>query len=298
MLNHSSKFIASFIFLLTFWGQCSFAITLEELKSPKSPAYRLGTTDVIEKEYKVVDLTMQNATKKASYEKEYFKNITYSDTTLKELSKEVSKLLDIDREEMLEDVQILWYGAATKSETIKFALYKLANPEADKPNEGIVKKIVRPIASVSGMAGAGLMNPIAAASAMMGSSLFNSLTYDDKDLNYKFSKITDADMIVLIRKVDDLQKRMIREYYDYMSAQAVLKMANESLKNRARNFEAAKHMNRETLVIADAYYRTALDNKAQLELDFLAKRAALEQLVGPQALQEFEKKLIERQSVK
>ena len=51
------------------------------------------------------------------------------------------------------------------------------------------------------------------------------------------------------------------------------------------------YQSQEQLLVADAYYRSAIDNKAKLELEFLENRAALEQLVGLDALIEFEKKL-------
>ncbi len=292
------KNIIKLLILSLFLTQSSFAVTLDDLKLPKPPAYRLGTHNELEKEYKVVDINEINETKKSTYNEEYLKNISYSDSTLKDLSREISKLVELDKDDMLEDVQVLWTGAATKSETIKFAIYKLSNPDADKPDESIVKKIVKPLATVSSIAGAGFMNPIAATSALMGSSFLNSMSFSDKDLNYKFTKITDADMIILIRKVDELQKKMIREYFDYISSYEVLKMASESLQNRTRNYNQAKSMSDEALLIADAYYRVALDNKNQLELDFLSKRAALEQLVGSEALKEFEAKLQEREKEK
>lgn len=267
------------------------ATTLDELALPKDPAYRVGTGDAIEKPYKEIDLTEEQV---ASYDKEYIKNMTYADSTLKDISIEISKLLETEKPCMLEDVQILWAGAATKSETIKFALYKLSNPEKDKPDQNIIKKIIRPLASFSTIAGAGFMNPLAATTAMMSGSLINSMSFNDKDLNYKFSKVNDADMIILIRKVDELQKRMLSEYFDYMAAYNLLLMSCDNLNKRYTNFQLAKSDKNENLLIADAYYRVAMDKKAQLELDFLAKRAALEQLVGPEALGQFEKRLKER----
>ena len=130
-----------FIFsLIIFFTNSAFA---QEVMSPKSPAYRLGVTYDIEKEYKVTDITERKAEKTASYAKEYIKNVTYADSSLKDLSNEISKLLTIEKEEMLEHIQILWAGTALRSETIKFALYKLANPDADKPDESIIKKIIR-----------------------------------------------------------------------------------------------------------------------------------------------------------
>ena len=111
--------------------ETAIATTAKELHEPKNPAYRLGVTYNIEKEYKVTDLTQKQQEKTASYAKEYLKNSTYADSSLKDLSNEISKLLTVEKEEMLEHIQILWAGAAMRSETIKFALYKLANPDAE-----------------------------------------------------------------------------------------------------------------------------------------------------------------------
>lgn len=263
-----------------------------DLKEPKKPAYRLGVTYDLEKEYKITDVTNTQAEKTASYEKEYIKNISYADSSLKDLSNEISKLLSVEKEEMLEHIQILWAGAALRSETIKFALYKLANPDADKPDESIVKKIIRPLSTASSIAGAGLGDPFSATAAFVGGHLLNSLSYNDKDLNYKYTKVTDADMIVLITKVDNMQKKVIDLYYDYMTSYNLLSMAEKNLATREERYNASIYKTQEQLLIADAYYRSAIDNKAKLELEFLENRAALEQLVGIEALLEFEKLLI------
>ncbi len=271
-------------------GNCA---SVDTLKEPKKPVYRLGTSYSLEKEYKVKDLSQTQKEKTASYERDYLRNTTYADTTLKDLSTEISKLMTIEKEAMLEHVQILWAGAATKSETIKFALYKLANPDADKPDETIIKKIIRPLSTASSIAGAGLGNPFAATTALFGGHLLNSLSFNDKDLNYKYTKVTDADMIVLITKVDDLQKRVIDEYFDYMTAYNMLKIVEKNIKTREARYNSGVYNTEEQLLVADAYYRSAVDNKAKLELEFLEHRAALEQLVGFEALSAFEKVLIE-----
>ncbi len=279
------KLIFIFSIILLF-ATSAFA---QEVMQPKKPAYRLGVTYDIEKEYKVTDITERKAEKTASYAKEYIKNVTYADSSLKDLSNEISKLLTIEKEEMLEHIQILWAGTALRSETIKFALYKLANPDADKPDETIIKKIIRPLSTASSIAGAGLGDPFSATAALFSGHLLNSLSYNDKDLNYKYTKVTDADMIVLITKVDNMQKKVIDLYYDYMTCYNLVSMAEKNIQKREERYNLSIYDNNEQLIIADAFYRSAMDNKAKLELEFLEKRAALEQLVGIEALTEFEK---------
>ena len=285
------KFLFVYFILILFVNPC-FSVTEDELTEPKSTAYRLGVTYDLEREYKLTDLTQSQKEKTASYAKEYIRNSTYADSSLKDLSNEISKLLTLEKQEMLEHIQILWAGAALRSETIKFALYKLSNPDADKPDETIIKKIIRPLSTVSSIAGAGLGDPFSATAALFSGHLLNSLSYNDKDLNYKYTKVTDADMIVLITKVDNMQKKVIDLYYDYMTSYNLLSMCEKNIKKREERYNASFYENEEQLLIADAYYRSAIDNKAKLELEFLENRAALEQLVGLEALVEFEKLLL------
>ena len=279
------------LFLIFIWGQTANAVDINSLSNPKKPAYRLGVTYDIEKEYRVTDLTQRQTSKTASYEKQYIKNSTYADSSLKDLSIEISKLLTIEKEEMLEHIQILWAGAALRSETIRFALYKLSNPDADKPDESIVKKIIRPLSTASSIAGAGLGDPFSATAALVSGHFMNSMSFNDKDLNYKYTKVTDADMIVLITKVDNMQKKVMDQYFDYMTSYNLLRMTEENLKKREQRYNSGLYQTQEQLLVADAYYRSAIDNKAKLELEFLENRAALEQMVGVEALTEFEKKL-------
>ena len=248
-------------------GNTVFAVNLDDLKEPKKPAYRLGVTHNIEKEYRITDLTEKQSSITASYEKEFIRNSTYADTSLKDLSNEISKLLTIEKEDMLGHIQILWAGAAMRSETIKFALYKLSNPDADKPDDSIVKKFIRPLSTASSIAGAGMGNPFGATAALFSGHLLNSLSFNDKDLNYKYTKVTDADMIVLITKVDNMQKKVIDLYLDYMTSFNLLSMAERNLKTREERYNSGIYSTREQLLVADAYYRSAIDNKAKLEFE-------------------------------
>jgi len=268
-------------------------ITLEEVKSLKEPAYRLGTGAGPEIEYKIKKADSYEE-QRAKLVQEYMKNKSYADSSLADLSREIGKIVEADRETMIEDIGILWAGAAAKSETVKFTIYKLANPDADKPDENIVKKVVRPLASFSSMAGAGFLNPIAATTTIMSGALVNSLSTDDKELNYKYTKVTDADMIMLLKRVDDLQKRLINNYIDYMTALKATETAKETVINRYKNLQLVKDSSRDLQLIADSYYRSALENKNRLETDFLSKRATLEQIVGADVLQEFEEVLKNR----
>ncbi len=271
-----------------------------ELQGVKPPAYRLGLTDEPENQYEEVQ-TQTNIEQKEAVEKveetpiEY---MTYADLSIKNLSKEISKELSLDEKEMMGDLTLLWQGAASKSDTISFALYKLSNPEEDKPDEKSVKKVLLNIASLSTLVGAGMGNPLLATGSMLGSSIFGIMSQDTKALNYKYTRVTDSDMIILIRKVEDLQQNTVNLYYDYMTAKQLLELTDKVVEQRKKNYDAAQIQSKEVILVTDAYYRTALDDQAKARASFNAKRAALEQFVGNDVFTQFEQILKERDSKK
>ena len=91
--------------------------------------------------------------------------MTFADLSIKQISREVAADLELDQEDMVGDLSVLWQGAASQSDTINFALYKLANPDEDKPDEKSVKKVLSTIASMSTLVGASMGSPILATSS-------------------------------------------------------------------------------------------------------------------------------------
>ena len=261
--------------------------TLEDLKDSKPHAYRVGTTDDIEIEYKIKDAintkNVKNTDKQTNLE-----GLTYADLSIKKISREISKELEIDNAEMVGDLSMLWQGAATKSDTIKFAIYKLSNPDADKPNDKSVKKVLSTIASMSTLVGAGSGNPLLATGSFFTGSMLSIMGQDTKAMNYKYSKVNDADMIILVRKIDDLQQNIVNKYYDYMTARQVLKRTTKMVNERHNNYKLAQNGKRELVIIADAYYRDSLDMQMKARNEYFSKRAALEELVGTDVFNQFE----------
>lgn len=276
----------------------AFAVTYDDLKMPKSPAYRTGLSEEPEKEYfeaKAQNVLYQEYVKKEAQSFDV-NDLTYADLSIKQISREVSADLELEQEDMVGDLSILWQGAASQSDTINFALYKLANPDEDKPDEKSVKKILTTIASMSTLAGASMGNPMLAAGSLIGSNVLGIMSQDTKALNYKYTKVTDADMIILVRKIEDLQQKTVDLYYNYMTARKKLKMIDKIVSDRKRNYEYAQDMSREVILITDAYYRTALDNQMKARSEFYAKRAALEQFVGNEVFAQFEQDLKKRET--
>lgn len=274
------------------------AISLDDVTMPKQPAYRTGLSEEPEKEYmevKAEDKIKQEYVKKDA-EQFDVSDLTYADLSIKQISREVAADLELDQEDMVGDLSVLWQGAASQSDTINFALYKLANPDEDKPDEKSVKKVLTTIASMSTLVGAGMGNPLLAGGSLIGGNILGIMSQDTKALNYKYTKVTDADMIILVRKIEDLQQRTVDLYYNYMMARKRLKMIEQITADRKKNYDLSQTMSKEVILITDAYYRTALDNQMKARSDYYVKRAALEQFVGNDTFAQFEKDLKEREN--
>lgn len=272
-----------------------FALTYEELTTVKEPAYRLGTTDEVENK---MDITPNIIDTKAMLSENSIEeaNLTYADLSIKRISKEISQNLQIDYDEILADVSLLWQGAATKSDTIKFALYKLSNPDADKPSHTNVKKVLTTIANMSTLIGAGSGNPLLYATSLIGGNTLGIFSQDTKALNYKYTKVGDADMIILVRKIDELQQKVVELYYDYMTTREIYNMRSEIAKSRYYGFNGAqKESSKEVVIITDAYYREAIDLQRKAKNNFIDKRSQLEQLVGTDTFKQFEENLNSRE---
>lgn len=285
-------------FILTAFCVClfikpAFATTYEELNSVKEPAYRVGSSDDIEKPYKLVKPVDTNSVKIIDPVIDIEK-LTYADLSIKKISGEIAQELDMDYDEMYTDLSLLWRGAATKSDIIKFALYKLSNPEADKPDEKSVKKVLQSIASMSTLVGAGMGSPILASGSFLSGNVLGIMSQDDKTINYKYTKVNDADMIILVRKVDELQQQVVDLYYDYLTTKKMFEMTSKMAQQRYQNYKLSQDSSKEIILISDAYYRESLDLQMKSRSDFYSKRAALEQLVGNEVFVQFEQNINSR----
>ncbi len=287
---YKNKILISAFSCLLIFSQQAFCLTLEDVTNPLPPANRLGIGTQPENSYKISESDKKINSKEANLDKESeaLKDITYADLSLKKIAKEISDDGELNSNDVLEDVKLLWIGAAQNSETIKFIVYKLSNPDEEKPKESVVKKIIQPISTVGSLAGIGIGNPVAAISSIMGSSILGSMSIDDNDLNYKFSKVNDADMIVLIRKIEELQRKIMNYYFDYMSAREALILSDDIVAKRRKYFLNSQNMSDEQVIMIDALYREALNKQSKLRSDFLSKRSALEQIVGMETMAQFE----------
>jgi len=297
------KKIIPFLVVLTFILNISktCALTFDELNEPIDLMGRLGNSNSVEKRKTKEEVLKkeEEISKNAQLEDENYlnenteiisaTNANYADLSLKKLALDVSYELELDELDTNSDLSILWNAAVERSETMKYAIYKLSNPDEDKPNDSTIKKILKPIANISSLAGASVTgDPFVATGALIGGGLVNAFMKDDKEANYRFSKVSDADMVLLIRKIDTLQKKLIDLYMDYKTKQKLFVLEEENAKKREEIYQLAQNKTKEELTIADVYYRNAQIKAKKAQEDFLSARAILENLVGIQALSQIE----------
>lgn len=272
----------------------ALSLTYEQIMTVKEPMYRLGTTDEVENKIDI-DPSIIDTKTILSESSVNEATLTYSDLSIKRISKEISQSLQIDYDQILADVSLLWQGAATKSDTIKFALYKLSNPDEDKPDHTTVRKVLTTIANMSTLIGAGSGNPLLYCTSLIGGNTLGILSQDTKALNYKYTKVNDADMIILVRKIDMLQQKVVEYYYDYMTTRELYNMRSEIAKSRYNNFQNSQQSSKEVIIITDAYYREALDMQRKAKSAYSDKRAQLQQLVGEDTFKQFEDQINSRE---
>ncbi|MBR5304334.1 MAG: hypothetical protein IKU37_05860 [Candidatus Gastranaerophilales bacterium] len=273
------------------------AIDLSQLTEPKPIEGRLSNTDKVEsrkvkeatKEEKKAQLVsvkkQENIEQKAATEI----NSNYADLSLKRLADDIAWELDEDSIQINSDLSVLWNATVNRSETMKYAIYKLSNPDEDKPNETTMKKILKPIANFSSIAGASVAgDPYVATTALIGGGLVNAFMKDDKEVNYRFSKVSDADMVLLVRKIDELQKKMLSLYVDYKTKQKLASLTKENFEKREQIYKSSQNKIKEELSVVEAYYQDAKSGMLIAQDEYLTARAILENLVGLEALKKIE----------
>jgi len=255
------KIILCLTLLLMSYSLCYAEILYDDLNYAKEPAYRVGTTDDIENK---LEVKAKSELETVEADERYSKNIsdlTYADLSIKYMSKEIASIVDDEYDAVLNDLSFLWQGAATKSDTVKYAIYKLSNPDEDKPSNQSLKKVLSTIASMSTLVGAGTGNPMIASLSMIGGNAFSIFSQDAKALNYKYTRVNDADMIILVRKIDELQQKVVDAYYDYVTSRLFLDKTTEMVKIRYENYNSSQNSSKEVILVLDAYYRDAVDNQ-------------------------------------
>jgi hypothetical protein len=199
--------------------------------SPMAIMPRIGVNNQVETQ--VITEKVNKIEDQVTREKKK-KDLTYADLDLKRIADELKGDLDDEKADFVSDLKILWEAAVERSETIRFAILKLSNPNGEEEKKSVVKKILTPLASVAPLIGAGTPDPLAGSGAILGGGLLSSVLSDNSALNSHLSRVTDTDLVLLAQEIDTLQENLVTLYYNYLNSCKRLELADKVVENRYR----------------------------------------------------------------
>jgi hypothetical protein len=148
------------------------------------------------------------------------------------LHQQFSQELTEDQSADLSHLTLLWQSAVERSQSIRYAIDKLSSKDASGKavkNDNATKKLLNSIAQIGGAAGSLLTgSPIG---LMSGSVISDALSPSPTSPNQK--PVTDADMVILAKAVEELQSELLEAYYEFHFQRESLTLA-EKLYQRFR----------------------------------------------------------------
>jgi len=197
----------------------------------------------------------------------------------------MSEYFQVQKKMDIEDIKVLWESTVDRNPIIKFALKKLAMPADQRRihSSRMAKTVGALISGVSILPGLLGADSITSSVSSAGGSLANR-ALASKDLP-KHIPLTDTELIQLTRLVEDLQDRMIKNYYEYKSDLESLKIARqEVLKQNIAYTVALRAKDPMALMTAKAWYDNAIKDEMDLKRKVKSHRLELERLAGTDTL--------------
>ena len=129
------------LFALLLISAPSYAgITYETLNIQAPYATRFGVGEKPEIQYEEVKATTKNNEVVAKTIEDKEDNLSLKDLNVKYLADEISAEMDMDSAVILADLSLLYNSAIQRSETIRYAIYKLSTPKKTNPMKAQLKK--------------------------------------------------------------------------------------------------------------------------------------------------------------
>lgn len=192
---------------------------------------------------------------------------------------EIQKKMDIN------DITILWESTVERNTVVKFALKKLAMPaEQRRIHSSLMAKSVSALISGVSILPSFMGVDSMTSSASMATGSLASRVINSKTMP-KEMPLTDTELIQLASLVEDLQDKLIKNYYDYKSSIDALKVCRQNLLLQNKNYSDALKTNNElSILTSSALYDKNLINELKLEQQVKQCRLELERLAGAEAL--------------
>ena len=204
-------------------------------------------------------------------------------------SEELAKLIDIQKEHDIKDLEILWQGTVENNQIIEFALKKLATPESQRRiHSSLMAKTLSAIVS-----GASFVPSLMGANPAVQTSAFSAGRLAQGLLNKKNvpeeTPLTDTELIELASMVEDLQDTLISSYYNYKNTLSQLKSTRSKMLLYSRNYSnAQKGSDIMELAISTSLYDSMRLQEYNLEQAAKKYHIQLQRLAGKRAVDSLE----------
>ena len=97
--------------------------------------------------------------------------------------------------------------------------------------------------------------------------------------------LTDTELIQLAKLIEDLQNKLINNYYDYKSSIEALKVCRQNIILQNKNYSnALKSNNIISIIASSALYDKELLNEMKLKQQIKLSRLELERLAGSETV--------------
>lgn len=252
---------------------------------PKSASHRKEPKPVIDEE------TRKSITEAAlKLDQDTRKQLNQVADTIQREDQGIYNEVRDDEELSLTDIGMLWEAAVERSGTIRYAIEKLSRRDATgKPVEAdnFSKRMIGSLVHLGGVAGsmwtgtpAGLIGSGMIQDMMAGSPTDSAL-----------SRVTDADMVILAKEVEELQSQLITLYYNYKHAKERLALAKEAeqvIEKHGNQAEVSSNTAVALKPLMESLVESARQEVQNAEQGYNSSRVALSGLVGPAAISALE----------
>ncbi len=252
---------------------------------PKSASHRKEPKPVIDEE------TRKSITEAAlKLDQEIRKQMNQTADSIQREDQGIYNEVRDDEELALTDIGMLWEAAVERSGTIRYAIEKLSRRDATgKPVEAdnFSKRMIGSLVHLGGVAGSMWTGTPA---GLIGSGMIQDMMAGNPS-DSALSRVTDADMVILAKEVEELQSQLITLYYNYKHAKERLALAKEAEQMIEKHGNQAENSNNTAEALKplmQSLVESARQEVQTAEQNYNSSRVALSGLVGPAAISALE----------
>lgn len=210
----------------------------------------------------------------------YNKNLVIKDKNI------IEDLIQMQKEEEVKDIELLWRATIDNNSLIKFTMNKLNTPESQRRLHSSL--LAKGVSSL--IYGASFIPMFTGSNAMMQSASFSAGRLANNYINKEAAAgqkapITDTELIQLAGTIEELQEKIISSYYEYKGALNKLKDTRSRIILYNKNYSEALKSNSITeLVVSSALYEDMQLQEYKQEQEAKKYYLSLERLAGKKAV--------------